>query len=89
MLEGNTVTRRFNAPQISIKSKNREEVAKFVINIDSALGISIHTLRSLAKEIGVNHELAIQLWDSGIHEAKILASMISEPTRVTENLMEK
>jgi 3-methyladenine DNA glycosylase AlkD len=69
--------------------KNREGMAKFGINIDSALGISIYTLRSLAKEIGINHELAIQLWDSGIHEAKILASMIGEPARVTENLMEK
>ena len=69
--------------------KNREGMAKFGINIDLALGISIYTLRSVAKEIGMNHELAIQLWDSGIHEAKILASMIGEPSRVTENLMEK
>ena len=68
--------------------KNKEGMAKFGINIDSALGVSIYTLRSIAKEIGMNHELAIQLWDSGIHEAKILASMIGEPARVTENLME-
>jgi 3-methyladenine DNA glycosylase AlkD len=68
---------------------NKEGMAKFGINIDSALGISIYTLRSVAKEIGMNHELAIQLWNSGIHEAKILASMIGEPARVTENLMEK
>ena len=69
--------------------KNREGMAKFGINIDSALGISMYTLRSLAKEIGINHELALQLWDSGIHEAKILASLIGEPAKVTENLMEK
>ena len=68
---------------------NREGMAKFGINIDSALGISVYTLRSVAKEIGRNHELAIQLWNSGIHEARILASMIGEPARVTENLMEK
>jgi 3-methyladenine DNA glycosylase AlkD len=63
-------------------------MAKFGINIESALGISIYPLRSLAKEIGMNHELALLLWNSGIHEAKILASMIGEPASVTENLME-
>ncbi len=63
-------------------------MARFGINTDTAFGISIYTLRSLAKEIGKDHEIAKQLWDSGIHEAKILASMVAESEKVTEELME-
>jgi 3-methyladenine DNA glycosylase AlkD len=35
------------------------------------------------------HELALAVWDSGIHEAKILASFIDVPELVTEEQMEK
>jgi 3-methyladenine DNA glycosylase AlkD len=68
--------------------KNKEGMARFGINTDQALGISLYALRPLAKEIGKNHELAEELWTSGIHEARILSSMIAEPEKVTEDLME-
>ena len=68
--------------------KNKEGMARFGINTDQALGISLYALRPFAKEIGKNHDLAKQLWDSGIHEARILASMVGEPEKVTEDLME-
>jgi len=68
--------------------KNKEGMARFGINTDQALGISLYTLRPLAKEIGKNHELAEELWTSGIHEARILSSIIAEPEKVTEDLME-
>jgi 3-methyladenine DNA glycosylase AlkD len=42
----------------------------------------------MAKEIGVDHVLAQQLWTSVFHEARILASMIDDPKRVTEAQME-
>ena len=45
-------------------------------------------MRKIAKEAGKNHELAQQLWSSGIHEAKILASMVDDPMLVTEAQME-
>lgn len=64
--------------------KNLEGMTKFKIGGKNTLGISIPELRSLAKQIGKNHELALQLWRSGIHEAKILASMIDEADKVTE-----
>lgn len=69
--------------------KNREGMARFGIKTDSALGISLYTLRPFAKEIGKDHQLAKQLWKSGIHEAQILASMVAEPDKVTEDLMEQ
>src|SRR6266480_2462820 len=56
-----------------------EGMARFGIRPTQALGVSIPTLRKMAKEIGRNHALALALWDSGIHEARILASMIDEP----------
>ncbi len=64
-------------------------MARFGINPQNTLGISIPTLRARAKEIGNNHALAQKLWASGIHEARILAAMIDEPAKVTPAQMEK
>lgn len=63
-------------------------MARFGINPKNTYGVSIPNLRKLAKEIGRNHELAQQLWESGIHEARILASMIDNPEEVTNEQME-
>ncbi len=69
--------------------KNVEGMARFGINPENTLGISVNQIRKLAKEIGRDHSLAVQLWDSGIHEARILASIIDEPEKVTEKQMDK
>jgi 3-methyladenine DNA glycosylase AlkD len=69
--------------------KNVEGMARFGINSKNALGVSIPFLRKMAKEIGKNHKLALELWDSEIHEARILASYIDEPEKVTEQQMER
>jgi 3-methyladenine DNA glycosylase AlkD len=63
-------------------------MARFGINPENTYGISIPNLRRMAKEIGKNHRLAQELWDSGIHEARILAGMIDEPESVTKKQME-
>jgi 3-methyladenine DNA glycosylase AlkD len=68
--------------------KNVKGMARFGIKPDKALGISIPNLRKLAKEIGKNHKLALQLWRSEIHEARILAGMIDEVDKVTEKQMD-
>lgn len=65
-----------------------EGMARFGINPENTFGVSIPNLRKLAKKIGRNHELAQQLWSSGFHEARILASMIDDPEEVTEEQME-
>jgi 3-methyladenine DNA glycosylase AlkD len=69
--------------------KNIEGMVRFGINAKNTLGISIYDLRPLAKQIGKNHKLALELWDSGIHEARILAGYIDESDKVTEKQMEK
>ncbi len=63
-------------------------MARFGINPKNTLGISIPTLRKMAKEIGTDHDLALDLWRSGLHEARILASMIDDPARVTRAQIE-
>jgi len=68
--------------------KNLEGMAKFGINPQNTLGISVYVVRDIAKEIGKNHKLAGQLWNSEIHEARILSGLIDEPDKVTEKQME-
>jgi 3-methyladenine DNA glycosylase AlkD len=50
--------------------KNAAGMARFGINPKNTLGVSIPTLRQLAKKIGKNHKLAQQLWKSGVHAAR-------------------
>lgn len=71
------------------KEKNRIGMARFGINIDKAFGVNIPFIRALAKKIGKNHILALKLWESGYHEARLLASMIDEPKSVTKSQMNK
>ena len=60
------------------------QLERFGIENSNALGIKIPDLRLFAKKIGRNHELALELWETGIHEARILASFIDDPKLVTE-----
>jgi len=68
--------------------ENVKGMARYGINPKDNLGISIYKLRAIAKEIGKDHELALQLWDSGIHDARLLAVFIEDPVRVTEEQMD-
>ncbi len=62
---------------------------RFGIDARDALGIRVTDLRALARTLGRNHDLAAGLWRSGIHEARMLASMVDEPERVTRRQMER
>jgi len=64
-------------------------MARFGINPKNTFGVSIPVLRKMAKQIGRNHLLAQRLWNSRIHEARILAGMIDLPEKVTEKQMER
>ncbi len=59
-------------------------MARYGISTKNTLGISIYTLRKIAREIKKDHKLALKLWASGIHEARILASFVEEREKVTE-----
>lgn len=65
-----------------------EGMARYGINPQNTYGVSIPNLRKIARETGINHALAQELWASGIHEARILASMIDDPSMATEEQLE-
>lgn len=69
--------------------KNVEGMARFGISPKNTLGVPVTELRKLAKRIPRDHSLALELWDSGIHEARILASMVDLPEKVSEAQMEQ
>jgi len=69
--------------------RNIEGMKRFGIQGEKMLGVSVTTLRKLKKEIPNNHKLALELYDTGIHEAKMLASMVDEVLLVTEKQMDK
>lgn len=62
--------------------------ARFGINPDN-LGLTVTIVRGLAKEIGKNHNLALRLWESEIHDARIIAAHIDDSKQVTEDQMEQ
>lgn len=66
-----------------------EGMARFAITPEKTYGVSIPNLRRIAKEIGKDHALALQLWKPDIRETRILACMIDEPHMVTEEQMEQ
>jgi len=67
---------------------NRLGMGRFGINVDRALGIKVTDLRKLARRIEKGHDLALQLWETGIHEARLLATMIDDPSAVIDTQME-
>lgn len=64
-------------------------MARYGINPKATLGVTIPVIRELAKRAGRSHDLAAELWQSGIHEARILAALVDEPARVTRRQMDR
>ena len=68
---------------------NLAGMARYGINTQSALGVSLPFLRTLAKRIGKDSELAGLLWQSGVHEARMLAGLIANPCEFSQESMEQ
>jgi 3-methyladenine DNA glycosylase AlkD len=52
-------------------------------------GAPVSTLRAMAKRIGYDHALAQQLWASGVHDARMLATMVGDPAKATPAEMDR
>jgi len=74
--------------QSKAKPDQIEGMAKFAIVGDQRMGVSVPDMRKIAKTIGKNHQLALDLWDTGVPEAMIVAGMIAEPEKLTDEQME-
>ncbi len=69
--------------------RNRDGMARFAIPSDKAFGVSVGALRQYAKRLGPNHELAAALWKTDWYEARMLATFVDEPARVTPAQMDR
>jgi len=65
-----------------------EGMARYGMSSAGRLGISVAELRRVAREVGKDHALALELWRTGIPEAQIVAAIVAEPAKLTEEQME-
>ncbi len=68
---------------------HRDGLKRYGINTVSALGITTPKLRKLAKSIGRDQKLAEALWESPIHECKMLGSLIADPDAISARTCER
>lgn len=59
--------------------RNIEGMSRYGINVDDALGISMSWMRERARALPKSNELAVALWASGLHEPRIMASIVAVP----------
>lgn len=75
---------------------NVEGMARFGISSAGTLGVSMPVLRGMARDVkrglkretDARHALALDLWSSGVHEARILAALVDVPSLVSEDQAE-
>lgn len=69
-------------------ARNRAGMARYGIVAKKAYGISVGDLRKMAKTIGRDHPLALDLWKTGWFEARMLAVFVDDPAKVTARQMD-
>lgn len=69
--------------------KNRDGMARYGIVAEKVFGVSMGSMQSLARKLGKDHKLAAALWRTGWYEARMLATMVDDPGRVTPAQMER
>ncbi|CAJ36761.1 DNA alkylation repair protein [Methanocella arvoryzae] len=62
---------------------------RYGIPTDHALGVSTTRINEIAGRIGTDHDLALMLWDTGIHEARMIAAIVDDPALVTGEQMDR
>lgn len=68
----------------TVKAKQKH----FAIGAVNNLGLTQPQIKAVAKSIGKNHALALELWKTGIHEAKHVAVLLADKKQITEKQME-
>jgi 3-methyladenine DNA glycosylase AlkD len=64
-------------------------MARYAIPSDHAYGVAMRDIKALGKTLGRNHPLAIALWDTGVYEARMLASFVGDPEQLTSAQMDR
>ena len=70
-------------------TENLKTMDRLKVGSDKKYGIKNPVIRKLARDIGKDHELALELWDHGYHESRLLATLIEDPSQVTEEQLDK
>lgn len=78
----------------ALKSKARPSFRidmekRFGIVTDNAFGVSMADIKLLGKKLGRDQDLALALWATGVYEARLLASLVGEPAKMTPALMDQ
>jgi 3-methyladenine DNA glycosylase AlkD len=69
--------------------KTRDGMARYGMPSDKAFGVPVAVIQRIAKSIGPNHDVALELWGTGWYEARMVASYIDEPALVTPAQMDQ
>jgi 3-methyladenine DNA glycosylase AlkD len=71
-------------------AKVRADMApRYGIVTEHALGVPMAKMQAVAKQLGRDHALAAALWDTGVYEGRMVASMIDDPAQVTPEQMDR
>jgi len=71
------------------KRTREEMLTRYGITAPKAFGMSVSAIQQLAKRMGRDHDLAAALWETGWYEARMLASYVDDPARVTAAQMDR
>ncbi|MFX0097155.1 MAG: DNA alkylation repair protein [Candidatus Hodarchaeota archaeon] len=74
--------------KVKARPDQLEGMARYGMVAEKRLGVSVPDMRKIAKEVGKDHTLALELWKTGVAEARIIAAMVDEPEKLTEEQME-
>lgn len=90
-VEGPSVDEVLHALQRSASAKYRADMAARygIVTRAEVYGTTVATLRAMAEKIGRDHKLANELWRTGVHDARMLATMIGDPDEVTPAEMDR
>ena len=69
--------------------KNREGMARYGLAARKVFGVSVGDLQKYARTLGRDHALALELWETGWYEARLLAAFVDEPAKVTAAQMDR
>ena len=71
------------------KPENLAGMARFGIETTNSLGLTVSELRRMARAIGRDQALAEELWQTGIRDARILATIIADPKSMRRSTMDR
>lgn len=85
----NTVNDVLEALQSLAEPANKSKMEYFGIRVSNTLGVKVPNIRLIAKQLGKNHDLGLELYRTNVHEAQILGVLIMNPKLISEQLCDE